>query len=616
MKQILPIKHFYAGRSPGERTGPLGSFLDGKRLDIFASPDKASILPAPSKVSGSTVVDLIKWMLPVGTNVYHYGDAGKFYSCNNAGASWALIGTLTTASGNGMGYFKTDDFIYLPKDKTIAKYGPIGGTPTLTQDCFADGTIDLDQSNDASGVEDYSLATSISEGATHRQTFVPTKDPIRTIEVLVNDKGNGDWTLTVHDSANNVLGTKTLTNANIVSSGDQKFTFASDLRPIIGATYHFHLTSTIADCITGGGTNEDLEDVDYHEYFGILINDADYHPVAKILGKLVIGNERYLATWDGVTYDPNAIELPDGLKVRTLVRGKEFVVAGTWSGAAITDNDEGFLFFWDGTSPSLNFFAELGFGGVNSATVIGGNTFLIAGSTSALYKCIGVDEPEDPELTIPGIGDGKYIEVYPGAMDIWDGLLHIGIAGGGDSSSVLRGVWQYGRKDARYPKALNYAYTISNNDDEQDTDVTIGSIKGVGRRLFIGWKDGSTHGVDMVATTDNPAATAEYGSLIFDDNRPFKKKKVLLLVANHEALSGGAEGVKLRYKLDRASEWTEGSVNKAADAKITEFPVSLTDRWFELEVGFVLSGSGANKSKVTSISTEYDDLIEEKKVGK
>ena len=474
------------------------------------------------------------------------------------------------------------------------------------------GELDLDQFNDASG-QTYSLTTSIAEGATHIQTFIPTKDPIRTIQVLIADKGTGDWALTVHDAANVALGSKTIVNASL-SNGDQSFTFASDLRPVIGATYHFHLTSTVANGTATTGTASDLEDVDYHEYFGILINDGDYHPVAKILGKIVWGNERYLAVWDGVTYDPNAVELPSGLNVRTLTRGEEFIVAGTWSGAAITDNDEGFEFFWDGVSPAYNLSSELGAGGVNAATVLGGKRFLVTGSTSVLYLGKGVDDPEE-ELKIPDIGDGKYMEISPNAMDVWDGMLHIGVGVGGDSSTVLRGVWHYGHKDYRFSDALNYAYTISDNADEQDTDVTIGAIKGVGRNLFIGWKNGSTYGVDLVSSTGNPAATAKYGSLIFNDRRIFKKKKAFTLIANHEALSGGAEGVKLRYKIDRGS-WVEGDENTTEDSIITELPISLTDSWYEIEIGFILSGSGANKPKLTAISLEYDDLIEDKKVGK
>ena len=611
MNQVLPIEAFYAGQSQGEKTGSLGSFKEGIRLDIFSNPDKVSILPAPVKKSGSTVTDLIKKFLVVGTNVYSYGDAGKFYSCTNAGASWSLIGTLTNASGNGMDYFKTDDRIYLAKDKVISSYGPIGGTPALTQDYFTDGVFDLDQKNDATG-QTYSLTTAINEGATHVQTFIPTKDPIRTIQVLIADKGTGNWTLTVHDAANTALGSKTIANASLANE-DIDFTFASDLRPVIGATYHFHLTSTVANGTVTTGTASDLEDVDYHEYFGILINDDDYHPMAKILGKLVIANERYLATWDGVSYDPNAVELPSGLKVRTLTRVEEFITAGTWSGAAITDNDEGFEFFWDGVSPAYNFSSELGAGGINAMTILGGKRFLVAGSTSILYLGNGVDNPAE-ELKIPDIGDGKYVEIYPGAIDVWDGMLHIGVSGGGDSSTVLRGVWQYGKKDYRLSLALNYAYTISDNTDEQDTDVTIGAIKGVGRNLFIGWKNGSTYGVDVVSSTGNPAATAKYGSLIFNDRRIFKKKKALTLIANHEALSGGAEGVKLRYKIDRGS-WVEGDANTTADSVITELPIALTEQWYEFEIGFVLSASGASKPKLTAISFEYDDLIEDKKVG-
>src|SRR4030042_1917297 len=139
--------------------------------------------------------------------MYVYGNAGKFYKRTSAGA-WSYIESMSNSAAQGMAYFPLDDYIYLTKDSVIARYGPIGGTPAITQDYFTDGVVDLDQFLDATGAT-YATATSIAETATHRQTFDPQRDPQLAIQINVNAVGtSANWTVTVHDQSNNVMATK------------------------------------------------------------------------------------------------------------------------------------------------------------------------------------------------------------------------------------------------------------------------------------------------------------------------------------------------------------------------------------------------------------------------
>jgi len=93
------------------------------------------------------------------------------------------------------------------------------GSPTYVTDVpFPSPTtrLDIDQSATTTG-NTYTTPLAISESATNRKTFVPAKDPQKSIAVLVAAKGTGDWTITVHDSFNNVIATATILNANIVT---------------------------------------------------------------------------------------------------------------------------------------------------------------------------------------------------------------------------------------------------------------------------------------------------------------------------------------------------------------------------------------------------------------
>lgn len=116
----------------------------------------------------------------------------------------------------------------------------------------------IDQSLDTSGAyaNTYTPPTAINEGVTHRQTFTPTKKYNYSTKVWVVSKGTGDFTLTVHNSANEEVATATITNANLTNGALNEFI---DAWTWASGSYHFHITSTIADGTIKTNTANDLE---------------------------------------------------------------------------------------------------------------------------------------------------------------------------------------------------------------------------------------------------------------------------------------------------------------------------------------------------------------------
>lgn len=120
-------------------------------------------------------------------------------------------------------------------------------------------TDNIDQNLDPTGAyaDTYALTNAVNEGATHKQTFTPTKKHITQIGVWPVDKGSGNWTLVVHDSGNNQIAGINIANANLSNGAfnyfDVPFSWAS-------GAYHFHVYSTVADGTLKSNTNNDLED--------------------------------------------------------------------------------------------------------------------------------------------------------------------------------------------------------------------------------------------------------------------------------------------------------------------------------------------------------------------
>src|SRR5258708_6374566 len=356
--KTIEIKEFNTGMTDFEKDGGDGANAQlVQALQIHEDPSYMVPVPIPTKVSGSIVTDLPKWMVdtvPYGTNKFVYGGSGNMYKVTSSDTFTLDRSGATIANGAaGQGLQVLDDWMYYSTSTTIGRYGLIDATPTYNDDLFSDGTVNLDQSQTKSG-QTYTTPTSITENATNQLVFIPTRDPIKYIAIIPTAKGTGNWTLTVHDSYNNVIGSATVANASLTNGVANNFTFATPLRVVINNSYHFHVTSTVADGTVQTGTTSDLSTANYSEYFGILIADTNFHPMALLNG-LVIGNGPYLAYWNEATYNPNKIVLDKDFTVRSLWKENEFVVAGCWRGTTIDKATDGMLYYWDGISTVFNY---------------------------------------------------------------------------------------------------------------------------------------------------------------------------------------------------------------------------------------------------------------------
>jgi len=508
-----------------------------------------------------------------------------------------------------MTYFEEDDYIYYALDKIIGRYGPLASSPTFTDDFFSDDTYDLDQALDTSG-NTYTLTTSVNEGATHKQQFTPDKDPQKSVEVNVDTVGTGDWTMTVHDERDNSIATLTIVNAS-VSTGDQKFTFSSVWRTILDQTYHFHLTSTVADGKVVTTTASDLETADFHTYFQILVENSNYHPMIDFFETVVFGNEDYLGVWDGFT-DPinsNAVKLPRGFRCRALAKVGEYVVAGCWRDSAITDNESGLLVFWDGVAADFNYSIEVPDGPVHALVSNQGRLFFIAGAQANLMvEADGIQKIQ----TLPKITSQTFAEVGPGAMSSWQTQIAFGVAIATDSAIIEQGVYTYGQKSKNYSEALNFAYPLSTG-STTSTDTIIGAVLGQGDTLHIGFgaivSQVLEFGWDTVDSSSNPFTTALWESLIFDDETPYKEKFAKYIIIHHTGLAAN-ETVQAGHKIDRASSFTTGTANSTSGSTFTRLDINKRFREIQFQMNLAAT---TTTSTITSITFEFEDLIDEER---
>lgn len=482
-------------------------------------------------------------------------------------------------------------------DDATSNANHLGGenSPTFSTTVAFSGATDrqdLDQSLDTSG-NTYTILSAISESAANRQTFVPQKDPQKSIQVLVANIGTGDWTLTIHDPQNRVVAVVTITHANM-HTGDVEFVFSSVWRPVRGATYHFHLTTTTGDGTVTTTTSSDMETVDFHTFYQFLVEDTQYHQLEQIENILAICNERYLATYSASGgYNPHRLVFPAGWRARCLAIWKGTIAIGCTKGDAMTDTDEGAIFFWDGNADTYTDYIPIAEGGVNAMKTYKGLLYLVAGYRGEIPVYDGADSTNDDlKKHIPGLNPDEYIEVMPKAMTVWQGLLRIGVSGTSNAVDVQRGVYTYGRKLAESPVALTFDYPISTG-TLASTNMRVGFLYPIATKMVVGWEDSVNHGTDIVDPAALPFASASLERTINDFSRVSKQKQALKIRAEFDALPEGAS-LKLKYRFDRATDWTYGNVVNTVGLQTASLSIDKGQhREIEYGIDFAISGTAA-----------------------
>lgn len=484
------------------------------------------------------------------------------------------------------------------------------GSPVFSTDVpFASPStrLDIDQ-NSAQVGDTYALTTGISESATDKKTFTPTKDPNKSLAVNIAAKGTGDWTVVIHDSLNNVVDSVTIANALLPTAGIYEFVFPQVWRPVIGNSYHFHIYSSVADGTVVSMTNNDLETVSYTTYYQFLVEVSDYHPIQRFLNFIVIGNERYVAKWDLIAYEPHRLVLSSGWKVTCFTLWNEYLAIGARKSSSVYGVEEGRIWFWDGVADVPNFSVQVPEGAINSMITSKGILEFIAGYQGDLLRYAGGDQIQKVKR-IPKITKDKYIEVMPGAMTLYQSILHYGVAGLSDSSVVERGVYSYGSLNSNYPEFLSYDYPISTG-NRTATNIKVGIVLALDRKLLIGWQDNVSYGVDVVDPTGAPFSSGTIEYLIQDNGAVWKDKTLNRIKGDFLPLNTG-ESIDIKYQLDRSGSFTglTSPYSTVGGAFVKQEVTS--GRYQERQFAVDLFATGSTSPTFLGFSSKTDDNQQE-----
>lgn len=479
---------------------------------------------------------------------------------------------------------------------------------------FPDTSTRLDIDSSATGGSNtYTLPTAISEAASALLSFTPADDPQKSISFEIDTLGTGAWTVTIHDQQNNTIATQTITNANMPTSGWVEFVFTTPWRIVIGRTYHAHLTVSTGTSKVKVTTGSNFSTANYYTYFGFLVTDTQYHPIFPFLNFLAIGNERYIATWDGAYYYPNKIAFPTGWKVRALSTWREYLAVGVWRGTDITSYTHGRIYFWDGIAPTFNFFIDVPDGQINALWGKDSDLFIIAGYRGDLLDYQGsyfFDTGNSKSIKVrflPKRTQSGSVEVLPGALNFYRNLLQIGFAGSSSMDNIFKGVYSYGTLDPQLPETLSLDYLLSTGNT--GSSVSIGCVFPIGDLLIIGWQDGIAYGADIIDYENNPPAShGRIELMVVDQGKVWHDKTTYQVRADFLPLQEG-ESITVEASLDRGTFQT-GSITDSETDSFCKL-ITVPGREREMQYAVNLYATGSTSPTLLEVSALEDNLEEE-----
>lgn len=620
-KNALVIANNSGGQSGSTKEGPENSFAYSRHIDFRKDPNVITILPRTTRASGTTVTGLVTEMiqLPSGKKVA-IDSSGGVYEVSTLGV-WTKNATTLPSTACGMVYNLSQDTIYISGNLSIHSItnadARFGGTFTVNADAIYHNQ---DQASVAGHANTYTTTGSINEGATHKLSFTPTIEPLYLVKVWVTTKGSGDLVLTLHDAANNTLGTQTIANASITNGAYNTFTFSSTIRTTSGtngSTYHFHLTHPSGTAHTiGCSTASSLATADYSTWATRLVHPTNgFHPIYQFLQYYMILNERYVAAWEPISqsepskteFNQHRLTFPSGYECTSGAEYQEYFAIATEKRSADADNEyqTGKIFFWDGTSTTYNFTIDVPdgapYGMYSSKNVL---YYMAGGSWWAWSGGNPVKITQLPNTDTEYTDAGTYIVNYPHTMAIRNSILLAGFPSETSSTSIEHGIYSYGSRSRNYPDSLGYSYTISTGNMTNGT-LRIGMVKSFGDKLYVSWRDASNYAVDIVDPHSEPFPTAVWESLIFDNERPDKEKEAVSYTLSFVDLPTGAS-VTPKYKIDRG-DWVAGdTVTSGNTARI-----NINKRYREMQLGYTLAATTATPQLIAATFI-FEDLASER----
>lgn len=624
---IVGLGSFVGGESIDKQFGTKYQFYRARHIDFRKNPTQFTVLPGLGSTTSNVVNDLVLDMAQVPSGIrYAAGSLGSVYKIATNGV-WSDVGSISERGGAGVLYRSDVDMLYITGQSSIARIkSPSTAIPVWQPAFFQRGLTTNSQCYKTGGSNTYAPLTAIKESGVDSRTFISDIEPFYQIGIKVIAKGTGDWTLTLHDDANNVLGTVTVTNANLSNNKINYFVFSSPIRALVspnGRTYHFHITSSVGDGKLATDILNSMANCDMELWANALVNtNNNFHPIIQFANFTLIGNERYVASYEPLQdipttsdYMRHRLTLPPGYEVCGFAQLDLYCAIAAEKRSSSGDFQEGKIFLWDGIQTTYNRYWDVPEG--SPEALYSEKNILTFIANGALYQSTGgqplkIRTFRNTDSEFSGVSDTTH--VYPNTMAVRRGTLLMAYPSETTNQSLEHAIYSFGQISRDYPLSFGLSYQMSTGSslNNGSNNLRYGMVKNFGDTLYTSWRDDShspTFGVDIVNNSSAPASTFNLDSLEFNNDQPYKQKNSIKIIATFNALPAGAS-IQLRYMMDDDINWTTSET-----ATTGSYLVMPVNRRFYQMVFSITGTVGATSPAIQSLYMFFDPLSNERELG-
>lgn len=589
-------------------------------FDIHSTPGLLLVNQKMSKVSGSTISESCLEAVDCSNGIRYWfsSDSGKVWQ-DKAG-TFTLVYTTVPESGeakclgaaeyNGYIYWFTQDRVHrIPINNSKAD-----GSSNWTTYAEADwAALDkISEENDTAAAT-YTVPTSFTENAANSYTYQPAVSILKSIAVSIDTLGTGDWTLTLHDSANNVIATKTITNANMAATIiDSKyvFEFSSPVYLDTALEYHFHVKVSTGTSKVDTVTASDLSTVWNSQY---TVSNDTYHPTKEVNLVLYIGDANFVHQIDSDTFSNRALDVPLHYTVTALGKQGTNLLVGTQIAATVNQCE---IYNWNTYGSSFTNQDTLPEPGINAFLEFDNYVVINAGLSGNLYSYNGVSASFYKR--IPGsYSPTAQAKINPNAVGYFKGSLPVFGVSNVTGNPCDEGVWSLGRYDNSYPIVFNLEFTTSNLDADDfgiTSGIEIGAMIVSGTDVYISWKydngvDAATYGVDKLDYSNKIEHAILETRVIAAD--PQLETQYAEVCANYNLMPDNTS-LTLKLKKNGESIFTEYSGEFIDDSDRNQYiskNAGITARYMQVRIEANSSGNNAPVLETSSQSGIVLNLI-------
>lgn len=632
-KKVLSQSSWVGGQSTDRKRGPKDSFYYSRHIDFRKNPSKASLLPA-ARLEGNVTQLLQNIIQTTDGVVWALGDLGCIYRRTTSG-EWHKFSDLSTAIGAyGMVYRDDLDKVFLCEPTAVTEISKVTTAPSAILSKYADSASTDPKASQTTGQQTTVPIAAFDEQ--QKLTFQSDIEPMDGIYLQLDTISTGTITVVIHDGEDNQIASGTLAPASQMV-GWVKVPFTTPARILVkpnARTYHAHIYSSVADGKFVSTVKNDQSTLNYKVSASRFINTRNgMHPACKFNQYILFGNGRYVSAWEPLSdvpsnseWERHKIVLPAGYEVCGITQWQEYAAIAAEQITTQTNGtqfQDGKIFFWDGIGRTFNFYVDVPEGSPYSLDtneqvlkwVAGGALYGYTGGRPVKIKTFRNTDSEFSDTT-------DYTKNYPYMMAVRRGVQLIGYPSYTTNVSLETGVYSYGQIDSVYPNSFGFNHTIS-PDVRFNTDgfLQLGTVRNFGDTLFIAWKDGDgRHGIDVIDNNSDPYSNGRLEQLRFDDGRPYKYKKALTMVVTaDEPLPAGAT-IEGFYRIDSNddADWVSiGTLNEGEIMLEKALPAGedeVNRQFLAIDLAVELNATTATPY-LASVNLEYDDGIEEQKVG-